>query len=198
MRSEAMGFRNGIATMTDNSQSGEAFVQINQLLRRFWRINSHGNDGKSSIRRKYPMFVSRVFLEDSGESYGGLEPFISSAIGAGLIKNLELAKATRPTDVAYVSLFSLSLGGQPPVIRKLEIVQGDSNRLELDLDLEAFLNDMAMILGKNIALLRYLQSSRDHLFSQLANNRGKTVFLELRPSSVNKDKDPQLRLSSIA
>lgn len=115
-------------------------------MNNLWRIHHTTNDEQQD---DYPPFVTRGFHT---ESYGGLEPSIASAIGSGLVKGLERAKAMRPTDVAYVSLHSLSLGRRPPVIRSIklgnEIVEpGDTQQIELDLEVDALMEDLSMIFG---------------------------------------------------
>ena len=148
-RADATGFLNGIASVSGVSLPSETTLWLNHIFNNLWRI-SDTDSMDSSQEYGYPVFVSRAFRE--AEAYGGLEPYISSAIGAGLVKNLELTKAMRPTDVAYISLFSLSLGRRPPVIRNLrlgdEIVQRDPSKIELDFDVDAIFEDMSLVLGK--------------------------------------------------
>jgi hypothetical protein len=116
-----------------------------------WRIKYIDTDDLAA-QLDYPPFVTRAFPKESKESYGGLEPFLSSVIGKGLVKSLELAKRMRPTDVAYVSLLSLSLGSRPPVIRSVKlsnkIVKEDETQIELDLEVDALLEDLSMIFSK--------------------------------------------------
>ena len=123
---------------------------LNHAVNRLWRIKHAQADRPLD----FPPFVTRAFRTDSEECYGGLEPSISAAIGSGLVNALEKARTTRPTDIAYVSLYSLSLGGRPPVIRSIkwgnEIVNDfdDLQQVELDLEVDAFMEDLSMIFGK--------------------------------------------------
>lgn len=76
-------------------------------------------------------------------------------IGKGIVKGLEISKASRPTDVAYVSLFSLSLGSKPPLIRKIEITdshtasRGNKTSVAMIFDIDALLDGMSLVLGKS-------------------------------------------------
>jgi len=150
-RAEATGFRNGMASVSKMSHLTETAVWLNHILDKLWRIevaspkNSHPS---------YPVFVTRAFRDFNypTHGFGGLEPAISAMVGAGIVKNLELAQALRPTDVAYASLYSLSLGRRPPVVRSVkignEVVQGHTTRVELDLDVDALMDEMSIVLGK--------------------------------------------------
>lgn len=151
--------------MTGVSLPSESTLWINHIVGSFWRIRPtrsldsfHEND--------YPLFVSRGFPQEAERtrSYGGLEPYIASAIGAGLVKSLELTKAMTPTSVAYVSLFSLSLGGRPPILRNLKFGEisskGDSTKMELEFDLDAVLEDMSIVLGKDALVVSLFHGLR--------------------------------------
>ena len=138
--------------MSGVSVPSESTLWINHILNSFWRIRATVGL-ELPFEYRYPIFVSRGFpqVAEGRIGYGGLEPFISSAIGLAVIKSLELTENLTPTNVAYVSLFSLSLGGRPPVLRHLrlgEIVrQGGSTKLELELDVDALLEDLSIVLG---------------------------------------------------
>lgn len=148
-RAEATGFRNGMPGVTEPSEST---LWINHVLNSFWRIRATG-DLEVPHEYRYPIFVSRGFpqVAEGGSSYGGLEPYIASLVGEGIVKSLELTESITPTNVAYVSLFSLSLGGRPPVLRHLRlgelVKQGGSTRMELELDVDALLEDLSLVLG---------------------------------------------------
>ena len=139
--------------MAGVSLPSESTLWINHIVGSFWRIPST-HSLELSHENNYPLFVSRGFPQEAGgvRRYGGLEPYIASAIGTGLVKSLELTKAMTPTSVAYVSLFSLSLGGRPPMLRRLKLGEtvagGDGAKLELEFDVDALMADMSIVLGK--------------------------------------------------
>lgn len=127
---------------------------FNGLLERLWRVKHH-QQGDFLNEVNYPIYVLRAFeCQVERDHYGGLEPQLSSVIGRMIVKSLDVAKAARPTDVAYVSLFSLSLGKQPPIIRYVgrpdtqRAFRGNQTRIELDLEVDALFEDMSLVLGK--------------------------------------------------
>lgn len=156
-RAEAIGFRNGITKYSDSSPQRETVVWLNNLLDQLWRVPREEKSEFAYESTVYPSYVLRTFREQrSQESYGGLEPQLSSLIGKGIVKGLEAAKTLRPSDIAYVSLFSLSLGKRAPVIRTVEVLdsrtkfRGNATRVELNIDLDALFEDMSIVLGKNL------------------------------------------------
>eukprot|EP00797_Seminavis_robusta_P014526 Sro219_g090320.2 (891) ;mRNA; f:14041-16964 len=149
---EAVGFRNGLATISGTSLPTETTLWLNKVLKKVWRV-----DSETDLSHQYPVFVKRASKAMTNLKQGGLEPFLSSAIGTGIVRGLDLAKTLRPTDVAYVSLFSLSLGSLPPMVRSVRISEGTwhENRIEVDLEVDAFLEDLMMVLDVKLSSLSY-------------------------------------------
>ena len=173
---EAEGFRSAIALLgTDSFSSSETAFWFNAVLDHIWRVPF--GDGKTPILEAmqelgYPLFVSRAVQEtlkslectgfplDADPAgiclpYGGLEPFITSKLGTAMMRAFETDKELMPTDVSYLSLYSFTLGGRPPVIRSAELVHANLNgrrvgdKVELDLDVDVLFSDLSLVLGKN-------------------------------------------------
>ena len=79
-------------------------------------------------------------------AYGGVVPYISEIVGGKVVEALKTDEE-RPSDVAYVSLDSFTLGSQPPIIRGIK-VKGRENKniLSLALDVDALLSDLSVVL----------------------------------------------------
>mmetsp|Transcript_54298 Transcript_54298/g.65490 ORF Transcript_54298/g.65490 Transcript_54298/m.65490 type:complete len:933 (-) Transcript_54298:226-3024(-) len=98
--------------------------------------------------------------------YGGLEPYLSSKIGSLLVDALQSTpEQSRPSDVAYVSLDSFTLGSMPPIIRGVALQgfhEGEEGpggeirtSVDLDLDLDVLFNDFLLILEVKLSSLDY-------------------------------------------
>jgi hypothetical protein len=178
---EANGFRSLIALLgTDEMSAPETAYWMNAIIDHVWRVPF--GDEKTPVLQAmaelgYPMYVSRAAQEEmkkrgcysakesdynSTESplcmpYGGLEPYISSTIGAMLVTELDANKDYYiPSDIAYVTLHSFTLGRRPPVVRSVELVKAilgqenrkEGDRVEIDVDLDVLLHDLSFVLGK--------------------------------------------------
>ena len=178
---EANGFRSLIALLgTEEMSSPETAFWMNAIIDHVWRVPF--GDEKTPVLQAmqelgYPMYVSRAAQEemkkrgcnstkgpnsDSVESplcmpYGGLEPYISSTIGAMLVTELDANKDYYiPSDVAYVTLHSFTLGRRPPIVRSVELVKAilgqenrrEGDRVEIDVDVDVLLTDLSFVLGK--------------------------------------------------
>jgi Ca2+-dependent lipid-binding protein len=150
---EAVGYRNGLAVISATSLPTETVVWLNKAVEKLWRVAAKDAD----LAYQYPIFVKRAFKERSTWTHGGLEPYLSSAIGSGIVRGLEIAKALRPNDVAYISLHSLELGSRPPLLRNVRLSDESwqLDRLELYFEVDALLEDSAMVLEVKLSSLSY-------------------------------------------
>jgi hypothetical protein len=158
-RAEALGFRNGLVAISGTFLPTETVVWLNKAVGKIWRVEAKDSD----LAYQYPIFVRRTFKERS-TTHGGLEPYLSSAIGSGIVHGLEIAKALRPNDVAYISLHSLELGSRPPLLRNVQLndKSWQQDRLEFYFEVDALLEDSAMVLEVKLSSLSYslLSSTR--------------------------------------
>ena len=92
--------------------------------------------------------------------YGGLEPVLSGVIG-NYLNELFQSSGTpssqseknvqqKASDVAYVSIHSVTIGSQPPLIRGVTLLgkEKGGDRYDYELDLLVLFEDMEIILGK--------------------------------------------------
>ena len=87
--------------------------------------------------------------EGSLKMYGGLEPYISSSLTAALESALESLSYSRPSDIAYLSLHSFTLGSKPPIIRGIKLTGFEGEQVvQFEVDLDVLLGDAALVLGR--------------------------------------------------
>lgn len=176
-----MGYRSAVASIGTTSPTvAESVLWLNALLNQVWRVHY---DPMSLVGRKfakdiprYPKFVTRAAeMTKLGRRdrtrgpfdslgllpYSGLEPYISSSIGESLLTALESSKASRPSDIAYVSLHSLTLGSTPPLIRSIELhgVKQGGEVTQYLVDVDAVLDDFSLVVGKLVVLVTICCSS---------------------------------------
>jgi len=156
-----MGFRSAISSIGTTSPSvAESVVWFNAFLKQIWRVEYDHVTGKGknlSSKVLFPQFVTRAVqssLQGSEPSvpYGGLEPNLSSIIGTSILDSLDSTnKASRPSDIAYVSLYSFTMGDTPPLIRSVELqgVKNNGGITQFTVDVDAILDDLSLVLGKS-------------------------------------------------
>lgn len=178
---EGRGFRSAIAAIgTTVPSRSEPVLWLNTLLSQIWQIRGpEGRNPRSG--RAHPSFVnkamnSKKFDNDTcrdcansgGECreecyvvYGGLEPTLAGVIGNSLTEVFHASKVSGPKDVAYVSMHSVTLGRQPPLIRTVKLLGKEQGgiRYEYELDVQVLFEDMEIILGTLICYS--ITNSRD-------------------------------------
>ena len=157
------GFRSALSSIgTTTPSTLESAVWLNSLLGHIWRVP---NDPK--LYKKIPSYPPFVLQDvdrtknacycnvddvhcDCTLSYGGLEPYISSLIGAALMNTLDSSMGSRPGDVAYISLYSFTLGSSPPLIRGVELrgLEGDGKSINFGVNLDMLTGDLSVVLGE--------------------------------------------------
>lgn len=156
---EAMGFRNAIHSSA-SSTSGfitESTLWLNLLLVQMWRVSFPVDSlSAESALAGYPIFVRRAIEKTLKSSrftlpsgiYGGLEPYISERVGKVLAETIKSSDDDRPSDVAYVSLDSFTLGSQPPLVRGISTKDTgfDKKTVQLRIDVDALLGDLSVVL----------------------------------------------------
>lgn len=166
---EGKGYRSAIAAIgTTVPSRTEPVLWVNALLSQIWQIR--GPEGKNPRSGKaHPRFVNKAMntkkvdndtCRDCGKSagecrdecfvvYGGLEPTLAGAIGNSLMDMFHASKASGPKDVAYVSMHSVTLGSQPPLIRSVKLLGKEHGgiRHAYELDVLVLFEDMEIILG---------------------------------------------------
>lgn len=142
---EARGYRDAITSIGKTSPSMiESAAWLNLLLSQIWHVTHPSSDEK--LLASYPSFVSRAIQENiADELYGGLEPYISTQIGNVLVDALK-TNDERPSEVAYVSLNTFTLGSHPPLIRGISLrgTEEDGQVLNLGIDIDALLGDLSV------------------------------------------------------
>ena len=142
---EARGYRDAITSIGKTSPSMiESAAWLNLLLSQIWHVTHPSSDEK--LLASYPSFVSRAIQENiADELYGGLEPYISTQIGNVLVDALK-TNDERPSEVAYVSLNTFTLGSNPPLIRGISLrgTEEDGQVLNLGIDIDALLGDLSV------------------------------------------------------
>mmetsp|Transcript_16402 Transcript_16402/g.25588 ORF Transcript_16402/g.25588 Transcript_16402/m.25588 type:complete len:931 (+) Transcript_16402:87-2879(+) len=153
---EARGYRDAITSIGKTSPSMiESAAWLNLLLNQIWRVPYHSSD--ETLLTSYPPFVSRAIKENLvGELYGGLEPYISTQIGNVLVDALK-TNDERPSEVAYLNLNTFTLGSNPPLIRGITLrgSEEDSRVLNLGIDMDALLGDLAVTLVIKLSSLEH-------------------------------------------
>jgi Ca2+-dependent lipid-binding protein len=131
----------------------ETVLWLNKAVEKLWRVEARNTD----VSYQYPIFVRRTFKGRSTRTHGGLEPYLSSAIGSGIVRGLEIAKALRQNDVAYISLHSLELGSHSPLVRNVRLndASWQHDRLEVFFEIDALLEDSSMVLEVKLSSLSY-------------------------------------------
>lgn len=147
----------------------EPVLWVNALFNQIWQ--TRGPESKKPTSGKtHPIFVDRAMKrtnydnqtchtcpQENGECpeecfivFGGLEPIIAGIIGNYFMEVFQASKSSGPTDVAYVSIHSITLGSQPPLIRGVELLgkERGGERYEYELDVLFLFEDMEIILGK--------------------------------------------------
>jgi hypothetical protein len=165
---EGKGFRLAIASIgTTVPSRSEPVLWVNALFTQIWQ--TRGTElTKPKSGRKYPVFVDRAMKrrldselcqrcdkeikncpEECSIVHGGLEPVLSGIIGNSLMEMFQSLKYSGPKDVAYVSIYSITLGSQPPLIRGVELLGKEhaGERYEYELDVLVLFEDMEIILG---------------------------------------------------
>lgn len=166
---EAKGFRLAIASIgTTVPSRSEPVLWVNALFTQIWQTRGTEST-KPKSGRKYPIFVERAMKQRRldnelcqhcdkeikncpGECSivnGGLEPVLSGIIGNSLMEMFQSLKYAGPKDVAYVSIYSITLGSQPPLIRGVELMgqEHEGERYEYELDVLVLFEDMEIVLG---------------------------------------------------
>lgn len=152
---ESQGYRFALSSLQAvNPSMQEPAVWLNTLLQQIWRV-------PSSECPDYPDYVrdgmhgcnqDPVNCIDGtcDSSYGGLEPFLAWTIGDALTAALESSRISRPRNVAYASLHSISLGSLPPLIRHVQILDrsNDGRHTDFLIEFDMSLEDLRMVLGK--------------------------------------------------
>jgi hypothetical protein len=164
---------------SESLSTSETVFWLNALLDNFWRV-PFGDDGRNHPVMQflhelgYPMFVSRAIQQTIDSKgcprwpqetavsvpigclpYGGLEPYLASGVGTALLETLALVKSSIPIDLAYVSLYSFTLGSRPPIIRSVKLrranfeTRGIGDSVELDLDVDMLMSDLSIVLGES-------------------------------------------------
>lgn len=177
---EACGYRTAIDSIGSASHSmAESVAWLNALLGKIWRVRYYPASEevlhwKNLSRELYPNFVRRAIksstygrfecrncvYESSGSNeihdestclpYGGLEPYISGNIGSLLLDALGESKASSRRGVAYASVYSFTLGKDPPLLRGVEFLGAsqDGSKLHFNVDVDAILEDLSLVLGE--------------------------------------------------
>ncbi len=70
--------------------------------------------------------VWRVDYNVTSDSFGGLEPYLSSLAAASLIESLS-GSYKKPNGVAHVSFHSFTFGKTPPMLRVIRVLKADSD-----------------------------------------------------------------------
>lgn len=174
---EGKGFRSAIASIgTTVPSRSEPVLWVNALFNQIWQ--TRGPESKKPTSGKtHPIFVDRAMKrtnyenqtchtcpQENGECpeecfivFGGLEPIIAGIIGNYFMEVFQASKSSGPTDVAYVSIHSITLGSQPPLIRGVELLgkERGGERYEYELDVLFLFEDMEIILDVKLSNLDY-------------------------------------------
>jgi len=159
---EIRGYHAAVTSVRLNSPSmPETVTWLNFLIDQIWRVPVKYENIEDSSQ-KYPSYVLKAMLafarDDGGSvcskvksinciSYEGLEPYISAKLGEILMESM---RQERPDDVTYVSIESFTLGRSPPIIRSVELIDGNGRDdiANLRLDMNFSLNDLSVVMGK--------------------------------------------------
>ena len=158
---EAQGFRFALSSLHEVKPSvRESTVWLNTLLNQIWRV-------PASECPPYPDFVRdgikacsrdpRDCIDGSCYIYGGLEPFLSWTIGNALTAALDTSRVSRPRNIAFASLQSISLGSHPPTIRHVEMlgVRDHGRKTDYLIDFDLSLEDLSLVLGIKLSSLDF-------------------------------------------
>lgn len=159
---EAQGFRFALSSLQEVKPSvRESTVWLNTLMQQIWRV-------PSSQCPPYPAFVRdgikacgrdavRDCMNTPCDVYGGLEPYLSWTIGDALTAALDMSRVSRPRNVAFASLQSISLGSHPPAIRHVEVlgVSDDGRKTEYVIDFDLALEDLNLVLEIKLSSLDF-------------------------------------------
>ncbi|KAL7553509.1 hypothetical protein ACHAWF_016815 [Thalassiosira exigua] len=118
-KSELLGYRLAIESVGKSSASAvEPAIWLNGILNTLWRVQS-----------------------------GGLEPLLSSSVGAILAESLRRPYA-KPSVVAHVALEAFTFGSSPPVVSGIRLKGFDDDRstVYLEVDVGMLLDDAALLL----------------------------------------------------
>jgi hypothetical protein len=150
---EARGLRFALSSLQEVKPSTrESTIWLNTLIQQIWRVPAsdcpsypdYVRDGIKACRRD----SVRDCVIEQCDIYGGLDPFLSWSIGDALIAALDTSRVSRPRNIAFASLQSISLGSNPPMIRHVELVgaSNDGQRTEYMIDFDLSLEDLRLVL----------------------------------------------------
>ena len=150
------GYRTAIiSTQYSSSKSVESVAWLNSVMSQVWQVSPIKMVNTDTIfdweEKKCVLSNKKNFFNcEQTETYGGLEPLLSSFIGETLMDAMSNTYNMQQNDVAYVSLDSITLGSMPPIIKGIEIasVQEEKNKVNLILDVDALLTTSDLVLGK--------------------------------------------------
>jgi len=116
-----MGYQLAVESMGEFSPSiKESAVWLNSILSTVWRVGS-----------------------------GGLEPLLSSSVGATLATSLS-RPYSKPSAVAHVALNTFTFGSSPPIVSRVELtgVDRDESVIFLNVDVGMLFRDAVLLLGE--------------------------------------------------
>jgi hypothetical protein len=159
---EARGLRFALSSLQEVKPSArESTLWLNTLIQQIWRV-------PASECPSYPDYVRdgikacsrdsvRNCVSELCDIYGGLDPFLSWSIGDALIAALDTSRVSRPRNIAFASLQSISLGSHPPTIRHIEIlsVTNDGRHTEYMVDFDLALEDLRLVLEIKLSSLDF-------------------------------------------
>ena len=166
-RAQATGFQNALTALATGKAPSfqESSVWLNQFLSHVWQTErlegqcpstqspeyvQRGMNGGADCHRGWRRRNHRCA---ECVSYGGFEPYLAQSIGETMMIMLEDYRQTRPHDVAYASLHSLSLGTRPPIVRSIEVLGLKGEKMEYKVGL-FFPPEGTLVLGKILLLSR--------------------------------------------
>lgn len=159
---EARGLRFALSSLQEVKPSArEPTVWLNTLIQQIWRVPAsdcpsypdYVRDGIKGCKRD----SVRDCVIEQCDIYGGLDPFLSWSIGDALISALDTSRVSRPRNIAFASLQSISLGRNPPTIRHIEVlgVSSDGRRTEYMIDFDLSLEDLRLVLEIKLSSLDF-------------------------------------------
>jgi len=106
-KSELLGYHDAIKSIGQSPISSlESSMWLNTILNNVWRVDNTANA--------------------TSDSFGGLEPYLSSLAVTSLIETLS-GSYKKPSGVAHVSFYSFTFGKIPPMLRGIRVLKVDSD-----------------------------------------------------------------------